>query len=137
MLRNIFMFVAISFSACYVQADTLYENLGGQAGIANIVDGFLEEISYDREIYPFFAKSNIKRVRSKLEEQFCHLSSGPCVYTGDDMKSVHTGMNIDEAHFNRVVELLQTAMTKADIDFPTQNKLLQKLAPMRADMLHR
>jgi len=120
-----------------VLASSLYDDLGGKDGIAEVVDGFINEISYDQNIVKFFAKTDIKRLRTTLEEQFCMVSDGPCEYTGDNMKDVHTGMNITTGEFNRVVELLQNAMTKADVPYPVQNRLIERLAPMRPDIIHR
>jgi hemoglobin len=45
-------------------------------------------------------------------------------------------MDISAADFNAVVEILQKAMEQSDISLSAQNRLLAKLAPMRADMLH-
>jgi hemoglobin len=52
------------------------------------------------------------------------------------MLQVHQGMNITEADFNRVVELLINAMTKTGIPHRVQNQVLAKFAPMRADMIY-
>ncbi|TNC89913.1 MAG: group 1 truncated hemoglobin, partial [Thalassolituus sp.] len=102
-------------SACLLaagpaMATTLYDDLGGKEGIAVVVDGFINEISYDQNIVKFFAQTDIKRLREKLEEQLCMVSDGPCDYTGDSMEDVHAGMQITTGEFNRVVELLQNAM---------------------------
>ena len=120
-----------------VAEDTLYERLGGAEGISVVVDHFIDEISFDRRIYPFFKDSDIERFRNKFSEQLCAVSDGPCIYSGDDMPTVHTGMNISETDFNRVVELLQKAMADSGIPYTDQNRLLQRLAPLRGEMLHR
>lgn len=117
--------------------DSFYQELGGQAGVEAIVDGFITEISFDQEIYPFFKDSDIGRLREKLIEQFCMLANGPCEYTGDSMIDVHTGMNISSGQFNRMVELLQASMDNNDIPFTVQNRLVKLLAPMRQDIYHR
>lgn len=117
--------------------DNLYQKLGGQTGVEAIVDGFITEISFDQEIYPFFKDSDIGRLREKLIEQFCMLANGPCEYTGDTMADVHAGMNITSGQFNRTVELLQASMDKNDIPFTVQNRLVKLLAPMRPEIYHR
>ena len=121
----------------FVQAETLYDDLGGQQGVANIIDDFIVEISFDKNIYPFFKNTDIERLRSKLQDQFCMVSNGPCEYSGDTMEAVHAGMQIDKSQFNRVVELLQNAMTNQGVSYADQNRLIQRLAPMRADIIHR
>ncbi|MCD8522013.1 MAG: group 1 truncated hemoglobin [Saccharospirillaceae bacterium] len=131
------LLMATSLFTPLMAEDTLYERLGGAEGIAVVVDHFIEEISFDRRIYPFFKDSDIQRFRDKFSEQLCAVSDGPCTYSGDDMSTVHTGMNIGETDFNRVVELLQNAMTDSGIPYTDQNRLLQRLAPLRGEMLHR
>ena len=65
------------------------------------------------------------------------VSGGGCQYTGDTMEQVHGGMNISEKDFNLTVDLLINAMDKANVPHPLQNRLLNKLAPMRSQMLYR
>lgn len=126
----------INFSSFTLAAD-YYHQLGGEKGIENIVDNFINEISFDPDIVTFFDGTDIERLREKLVEQFCAESGGPCEYTGDSMQDVHTGMNITKAQFNRTVELLQVAMDKAGTPQIAQNRLIRSLAPMRSDIIHR
>lgn len=120
-----------------LSSSSLYDELGGMPAIEKITDNFIEEISFDQHIMQHFKDSDIDRFRSKLIEQLCVESGGPCEYTGDSMVEVHTGMNISEAEFNRTVDLLINAMNKAGIPHTAQNKLLARLAPMRGDMIYR
>lgn len=126
----------INFSSTTLAVD-YYHQLGGEKGIEDIVDNFINEISFDPDIVTFFDGTDIERLREKLVEQFCAESGGPCEYTGDSMQDVHTGMNITKAQFNRTVELLQVAMDKAGIPQIAQNRLIRSLAPMRSDIIHR
>lgn len=125
------------FSACATQQVSLYEQIGGETKVAQISDYFIEEIQYDRRILSFFLDSDIDRFREKLSEHICVHIGGPCSYTGDDMVKVHTGMNITEADFNRVVELLINAMNRAEVPHRLQNQVLARFAPMRGDMIYR
>jgi len=136
-IKQMLAVAALSAMVSFAQADTLYDDLGGQQGVANIVDDFITEISFDKNIYPFFKNTDIERLRIKLQEQFCMVSNGPCEYTGDTMEAVHAGMQIDKSQFNRVVELLQNAMTSQGVSYADQNRLIQRLAPMRPAIIHR
>ncbi|MEC7547176.1 MAG: group 1 truncated hemoglobin [Pseudomonadota bacterium] len=126
---------SIVFSSSATAAN-YYEELGGQNGVEEIVDNFINEISFDPDIVTFFEGTDINRLREKLIEQFCMESGGPCEYTGDSMRDVHTGMNISKGQFNRIVELLQAAMDKAGTPQTAQNRLIRSLAPMRPDIIH-
>ena len=103
-IKQMLAVAALSAMASFAQADTLYDDLGGQQGVANIVDDFITEISFDKNIYPFFK---------------------------------NTDMQIDKSQFNRVVELLQNAMTSQGVSYADQNRLIQRLAPMRPAIIHR
>ncbi len=127
----------ISISACSLQSSgTLYEKLGEESGISAIVEDLIGLIGEDKQLFHFFAETKVSRFRNKLIEHLCFISDGPCVYTGDNMEDVHTGMHISEADFNRMVELLQQAMTTNQVPLPTQNLLLARLAPMRHQIVH-
>ena len=110
--------------------------MGGQASVEKISDAFIDEIQYDKQTLAFFLDSDIDRFREKFIEHVCVHLDGPCTYTGDDMLTVHKGMNIQEADFNRVVELLINAMTKVGIPHRLQNQVLARFAPMRGDMIY-
>ena len=116
---------------------TLYEKIGGEPVVQKIVDNFIVEIGYDQQIFKFFAESDIDRFREKMTEHICHVTDGPCQYTGDTMLDVHANMGVKEGDFNRTVDLLINAMTQADVPHPLQNQLVARLAPMRGDIIYR
>lgn len=113
-----------------------FEDLGGQQGIEQVADRFVRILIADERTEQAFADTDLDRFYEKVVEQFCELTGGPCVYSGDSMKDVHKGMNISEADFNAVVEILQKAMDQNSVSLSAQNRLLALLAPMRSDMLH-
>lgn len=117
--------------------DSLYQALGGQPGIERIVEGMLINISDNPKIVHHFAETDIDRLYQMLVEQFCFESGGPCEYTGDSMADSHAGMDVSEADFNALVEDLIAAMDAEGVPVATQNRLLERLAPMRADIIYR
>ena len=116
-------------------APSTYEQLGGAAGVEAIVDGLLETIVDDDRINAQFANTDILRLRSKLIEQICAESDGPCTYTGLTMEESHAGRHIDDAQFNALVEDLIAAMTARGVPVAAQNRLLRRLAPMHGDIV--
>jgi hemoglobin len=116
---------------------SLFSQLGAKAGIAKLTDAFIEEIQYDKQVLPYFLDSDIHRFRSKFIEQICMISGGPCEYTGDSMEDIHAGMQINEHHFNALVDDLIRAMEAIDLPVQTQNQLLSLLAPMRKEIIYR
>ena len=116
---------------------SLYEELGGDAGISRIVDDTLLLVLQDPRIKAAFKDTNIKRLAGLLKEQFCEISGGPCRYSGDDMKLTHEGQNVSSAQFNALAEDIQLAMENLNISSSAQNKLIARLAPMKRDIVVR
>jgi hemoglobin len=137
-MKNIFIMCFGWFfaSACTTTHVSIYQQLGGQPKIEEVVDNFITEIEFDAVLFTFFKDSNIDRFRKKLNEHICMLTGGPCKYSGDSMQQVHAGMNITEAEFNHSVDLFINAMTKADIPHSVQNKVLAVIIHTRDKMIY-
>jgi hemoglobin len=137
-MKNLLLiFIACLFlNACTNTNLSIYQQLGGQPKVEEIVDNFITEIEFDPEMFEFFKDSDINRFREKLIEHLCLLTGGPCQYTGDNMQQVHGGMNITESTFNHGVDLFINAMTKADIPHPIQNKVLAVMIHTRGQIIY-
>ncbi|MFT4929946.1 MAG: hemoglobin [Phenylobacterium sp.] len=115
----------------------LYLSLGENAGIARLVEDFINELLIDEHIGFHFEEAELDRFHDKLVEQICQLAGGPCEYTGKTMQKIHTDLDITEAQFNTLVEALMKAMDNNKISVGAQNQLLALLVPLRADIIHR
>ncbi|GGN21007.1 MULTISPECIES: group I truncated hemoglobin [Marinomonas] len=139
-LKTALLMMSVLLVACATPTKTpisLYEEIGGQPTIEAITDNFIDEISFNKDIYRYFEKTNITRFREKFIEHLCVDTGGPCTYTGDTMLKVHQGQKITETDFNLTVDLLVNAMKKAGLTYVQQNRVLKVLAPMRGEMLYK
>lgn len=69
---------ALGFVATSAQADDmLYNDLGGEKGIATIVDNATAAFLADPRIKDTFSETNMDRFKLKLAEQLCVVSGGP------------------------------------------------------------
>lgn len=122
--------------ATHTAQNTLYDKLGGEAGVDAIVSSFIKQIGQDKQIFHYFADANISRFRTHLTTHLCAITDGPCKYVGDSMTDIHTGMKITEKDFNHLVDLLINAMNLRAIPHRIQNQLLARLAPLRASIIY-
>ncbi|MGS2719056.1 group I truncated hemoglobin [Paraglaciecola aestuariivivens] len=138
-MKNILVILifGLCLSACANTQLSTYQQLGGEPKVAEIVDNFITEIEYDPIMFEFFKDSNINRFREKLIEHLCHLTGGPCEYTGDSMEQVHAGMDISESVFNHGVDLFIKAMDKAEVPHQVQNQVLATMIHTREQMLYK
>ena len=116
--------------------DTLFRALGGQPGIASIVGDFVPRLVADPRTSEFFKKTNQDHLKLMLAQQFCVVAGGDGVYTGLPMATAHHDMDISKGDFNALVEVLQASMDAQGVPFPTQNKLLARLAPMHREIVN-
>lgn len=135
-LRRLAAFALLACASCAVHADdSVFRGLGGKPGIKNIVTTFTARVLADPRIKDTFSDSDMKHVAMRLEEQFCALSGGPCVYGGEPMKESHGGLKITNAQFNALAEDLQIAMEQNQVPGAVSNKLMSVLAPMQRDIV--
>ena len=116
--------------------DSLYRQLGGQAGLVKLMNDFMTRLLVDPRMNAFFKNVDQAHVKEQLVLQFCEVSGGPCKRRGPDMKQVHEGQDITKANFNALVDVLQQAMDAQGIAFGAQNRLLAQLAPMHRDIVN-
>jgi hemoglobin len=138
MIRNAFAStLLLLLAACASTREArLYDALGGEAGVARLVDAVTEEYRADPAIGAMFNETEIDYFKARLREQICEISDGGCTYTGLSMEEAHSGQDVSEAQFNDFVEASRRGMTKIGIAIGTQNRLLARLAPMRGDVIH-
>jgi len=131
------MLLSLGCAKTPTPSDQLYQQLGGKAGLEQLVDGILVAIEQDQQIVHHFKDTDIERFRRLLIEQLCQLAGGPCQYTGASMQESHTGFHITPADFDNLVNHFIQVMTAQNIPVATQNALLAKLAPMYSDVINR
>ena len=117
--------------------DGMARAFGGQDGISRIVDRLVADSYKDKVIGEIFESHDRVRLTRTLFEQFCFILNAGCRYSGRDMQSSHKDLGVAQRDMNRLVEILQRAMTAEGVGFQAQNRFLSKLAPMRGDVVER
>jgi hemoglobin len=117
--------------------DKVFQSMGRESGLRQIVDDFLVIVLKDPRIKESFEDADLEQLAASLTDQFCMLTGGPCQYEGDGMKEVHEGLELTNAHFNALAEGLQEAMVQNKVPYGAQYALLAKLAPMQRDIVTR
>ena len=116
---------------------SLYDRLGGKPAITAVVDDFIGNVAADTRINQRFAAANIPRLKTRLVDQICEASGGPCKYTGQNMRDAHTGMKITDAEFTALVEDLVKSLDKFKVPAREKNELLGALGGMKPDIVGR
>ena len=114
---------------------TLYDRLGGKPAITAVIDQFVANVAADRRINGRFASTDIPRLKGHLIDQVCSATGGPCLYTGRDMKRTHSGMQINTAEFEALVQDLVAALDTFHVAAREKQELLGLLGPMKKDIV--
>jgi hemoglobin len=129
------------------QKKTAWDRLGGEKGVAKIVDDFVAsaakdpKVNFDRNGKYKLDAAAVAKLKSALIAQISSLTEGPLKYEGD-MKKVHKGMQITNAEFDAAAEHLRKALEdrlkteegnkalKADI-----NRIIVKVEDLRNEIV--
>jgi hemoglobin len=107
--------------------------LGGPDAINAAVDEVIKVSKVD----PRLAGRLSGACATKLKEQLCAATGGPCTYTGRDMKTAHTGMKITEAEFGAVGENLVGVLNAFKVPEKEKGELLGLIMPLKGEIVGR
>jgi hemoglobin len=102
-------------------SEKLFEELGGAEVVAGIVNQMYDAVTRDEELAPFFAQTDMQRLRKMQYEFIASALGGPVHYSGAELQGIHAGRGITPHHFSRFVGHLIDAMedhgaSKAQVD---------------------
>jgi len=108
---------------------TLFERLGGTQGISLIVDDTVEahmnNLAINARFLPYKEQPERLAILKKHTVDFFSAGSGGQVaYTGRDMVTTHTGMNISPEEYMHVVDDIFLALDKNDVTQETKKDVL-------------
>jgi hemoglobin len=119
---------------------SLYQRLGGYDALAAVTDDFITHLATDPQLGRFFtglsADSKV-RVRQHVIDFLCVATGGPCKYTGRDMKTSHTGLNISEEDWSTSVKYLVDTLDKFKVPEKEKGEVLGAILSFRGDIVGR
>ena len=85
---------------------TLFERVGGEQAVAELIDQFYDRVVADPELKPFFRNVSMVKLRRMQRDFFSAALDGPINYTGRPLGYVHHGRGITKHHFSLYVSHL-------------------------------
>ncbi|MGJ5672445.1 MAG: group I truncated hemoglobin [Nostochopsis sp.] len=116
---------------------TLYNNLGGEQGIGQIVDDFYKLIMADNTLNHFFAHTDMQKQRRLQISFFSKIFEGPDQYTGRPMEKTHTGMSLQPQHFDAIAKHLSQAMASRGVSPEDTNAALARVSALKNAILNK
>lgn len=124
-----------------LDAVTLYERLGGAAGIRRIVDGAVAAHTENPLIGHRFAPyadrpERVEEIKQHTCDFFAAGSGGPDGYTGRSMTEAHRGMQIDDAEYDAAADDILGTMRALNYDPRTRAEVEEILQSLKPQITH-
>jgi hemoglobin len=115
---------------------TLYQRLGGSAGIAKLVDDVMAAHMTNPLVKSRFENiKDLDRAKKMAREFFCAGSGGPEAYTGKDMLAAHKGMNISEQEYLATMDDIVGAMETNGLSDDTKKDVIAILYSLKGNII--
>ena len=119
--------------------NSLFERLGGTLGITAIVDAtvdaHMQNPAVKARFLPYMKQpEHLAKIKQHTVDFFSVGSGGPGEYSGRDMITTHTGMNISPAEYMYVMDDILLALDQRSIDEETRKDVLAILWSLK-DMI--
>lgn len=120
---------------------SLFQRLGGSAGIKAIVDDIvarhMENPVIQARFRPYLETPDKIDVVKKHTCAFLEAGSGGTAqYSGRPMQAAHRGMNISEAEFIAALDDILAALRKRGVDEQSRKDVLAIAYSLKGDILH-
>ena len=116
---------------------TLYQQLGGREAIAAVVDEFYRRVLGDPQLAPFFAATDLARLRRHQAAFLGMALGGPSDYQGRALRQAHRGRGIGDAHFEAVAGHLRDALAAFAVPTSASAQVLGAVEALRGDVVER
>lgn len=101
---------------------TLYQQIGGAAGIARLIEIFYAKVLADPELNRFFAHVEMAKLRRMQAELFSAALGGPQRYSGRTMVEAHRHLNIALRDYQRFIRHLFDTLDAAGFGLSDQER---------------
>ncbi|MGF1675003.1 MAG: group 1 truncated hemoglobin [Rivularia sp. (in: cyanobacteria)] len=116
---------------------TLYEKIGGQPTLEKVVDDFHKRIMGDSSLSGFFSNTDMEKQRNHQIAFFSLILGGPKDYNGRSMDKTHTGMGLQQPHFDAITKHLSGAMTASGVSSDDTKAALESVEKLKASILNK
>jgi hemoglobin len=124
-----------------VTAHTLYDRLGGIAGIATVVNIFVDKfmsnsvLTANPHLKKYMDATNIPALKYYVTELVAMATGGPQKYTGRSMKAVHKDMKITDKEWDAFAADFKATLDQCKVPSKEQKELLQIVGSLKSDIV--
>ncbi|EEE35872.1 putative cyanoglobin [Rhodobacteraceae bacterium KLH11] len=91
---------------------TLYEKYGGFSQVSKIVLSFYDTLLDNDEVGPFFDDVDMSKMVDHQTKFIASLLGGPASYTDNQLRQLHSHLDIRDVHFDELETVLRGALVE-------------------------
>ncbi|MES2172085.1 MAG: group 1 truncated hemoglobin [Actinomycetota bacterium] len=110
---------------------TLYDQLGGEAELASVVEDYYSRLTTDGLLAPWFESADDERIRFHLRAYLAVALGGPEGYSGRSMRQAHAGLRITTEAFDIALALLADSLAAAGADTALIDSVVRVVSSLR------
>jgi hemoglobin len=124
-------------------ATTLWERLGGEKGVARVVDDLVDTAGKDPKVNfwrePGFKPTpmEVQKLKTRIVHQISAASGGPYKYEGKDMRDAHKNLGITDAQFDAFMADLKATLDRNGVKPEDAQPLVDALKRYRGDIVEK
>ena len=116
---------------------TLFQRLGGEEKVRKIVKDVLDKNLNNPVIGHHFKNVDMAKLNERVFEFFSMGTGGPHTYSGRDMRTAHSGLNISEDDFERANLDTILALKDNGVQDREINEVISILDSMKQEVIRR
>jgi hemoglobin len=121
--------------ATVTQKASLYDRLGAEPRLREIVDDVIDRIADDPFLEHYFHDVDKGRIKILTYEYFSMRMGGPDPYTGPDPHSTFFSMNIRPEEYDYALDDTVFILDEKGVGQPERNEILDILEDLRSDIV--
>jgi hemoglobin len=114
---------------------SIYDGIGGAAAVRAAVDDFYDRVLADQGLAPFFAQTDLPRLKAHQRSFITAAIGGPEIFAGRDMATAHASLGITDVQFDAVVTHLADTLTSLGVPADIIGQIGAALAPLRTSIV--
>lgn len=116
---------------------TLYEKIGGQPVVAQIVDDFYKRVLADDTVNHFFANTDMEKQRRHQTAFVSHALGGSNQYSGRSMEKAHAGLDLQPEHFESIANHLAESLAEYGLTQEEITSVLERISTLKEAVLYK